>query len=67
MSTRDTLATVVAFYTRELPARGWTVVELQTKPDETKWKLSRAGAEAKVEVERKPELPVDIKVERDDR
>jgi hypothetical protein len=66
-SSADPLADVVAFYTKEIPAKGWTVISVQRKPDETKWKLSRAGAEAEIEIEKKVEQATVVKIERDDR
>jgi hypothetical protein len=62
-----TLAEVVAFYTKAIPAKGWTVVGVQNKPNETKWKLTRAGAEAEIEIEKKAGQTVVAKIERSDR
>ena len=62
-----TLAEVVAFYTKAIPAKGWTVVGVQNKPNETKWKLTRTGAEAEIEIEKKAGQTVVAKIERSDR
>ena len=58
---------MVAFYTKAIPSKGWTVVSVQSKPNETKWKLTRAGAEAEIEIEKKVEQATVVKIERDDR
>jgi hypothetical protein len=57
------MADVVAFYTKAITDKGWTVVSFSTKPSETKWRLSRVGAEAKIEIEKKVEQPLLIKIE----
>jgi hypothetical protein len=63
----DPFASVVAHYQKAIAEKGWTVVGTEAKSTEMKWKLTKGPSEAEIEVEQKPGLPLQIKLEREDR
>jgi hypothetical protein len=67
LMTTDSLPNVRVYYQNAITSGGWSVVELEDKPDEVDWKLAKGASEAKVEIEAKAPGTVKIKVERKDR